>query len=206
MKHPTAAAADVQILSVVSSPPQEDAATPLVMDVTWSVSPRSDTGTVDYAASAPCTRGSSFDGSCLPFASETQAMEGPSTRGTAIEKAPGTGVYSARIATPNSYYLGLGTQLVPPALHVAYRAGGRDVRGAARVADGVPFRTLTYPSMRTGAGFYQPQIPATVRSQQEILFASAFPSDDPLGVFGTRHHGRTAAAATSPLGFWWGDA
>ena len=145
-----------------------------LLDVRWTVDPSPDGGEVSYWAAAPVPRNSSFDGSGLPFASEAQAMEGGrATRGTAVRASDGT--YAARVSVPNSYYLGLGTRLVPPALHVGYVSGGRRRVGAAKVAEGVPFRTLTYPSARTGPEFYADRSPL-VHSQQQLLFASAFPS------------------------------
>ena len=146
-----------------------------MIEVTWSVSPSPDRDFVDYFAAAPATRGASFDGSGLPFANETQAMQGSASRGRAVPSSSFPGTYSARIALPNSYYAGLGTKLVPPALHVTYVSGGETYRGAGKVADEIPFRTLTYPSTRTGPQAYASKSDR-VSSQQALLYASAYPS------------------------------
>ena len=138
--------AQVRIVSV-----KTDGAIPAMLEVTWAVSPPPDDGKVSYAAAAPCTRGASFDGSCLPFANETMAMQGGS-RGQAEASEEGT--YRAKIAMPNAYYAGLGTKYVPPAIHVSYVSRNETFRGSAKVANGVPFRTITYPSSRTGPEFY----------------------------------------------------
>ena len=97
------------------------------LDVVWTVTPPADDDVVWYLAASPCTRGCSYDGSCLPFASEAQATDRTPSRGTARIEADGT--YRARLAgVPNAYYTGLGTDLVPPSMRIAYRSGGRDVR------------------------------------------------------------------------------
>lgn len=152
---------------------------PMRLDVSWSVSPMPDDGTVLYFAAAAATRGASFDGSGLPFASETQAFQGGS-KGRA--SASNDGTFDAKIALPNAYYAGLGSKYVPPALHVTYVSGGDTYKGAVQVADGVPSRTLTYPSSRTGPEFYRRSDDVAtstpekgiIRSQQEILFANGY--------------------------------
>jgi hypothetical protein len=141
------------------------------LDVTWSVSPAPDDGSVQYFAAAPATRGASFEGSGLPFANETQAFQGGS-KGRVVASQTYEGNYNAQISMPNAYYVGLGTRYVPPALHVTYVSGGKTYKGIARVADGVPFRKLTYHANRTGPEFYSAH--SLVRSQQDILFANAY--------------------------------
>ena len=167
--------AQVHIISVKPIP---DA----TLEVAWTVSPQPGDGVVTYYAAAPATRGASFDGSGLPFANETQAFQGSATRGRATASVEGT--YTAKIAMPNSYYAGLGTKLVPPALWVTYTSNGSTYEGSAKVADGIPFRTLSYPAQRTGPEFYAAQIPGTIMSQQALLYASAFPSTNPVGLNG----------------------
>ena len=164
----TVMTANVNIVSIM--PDVLSAVSDGFLDVTWSVSPAPDDGAVHYFSAAPATRGASFDGSGFPFANEIQAFQGGS-KGRSVASVEGT--YNAKIAIPNAYYEGLGTRYVPPALHVKYVSGGETYKGVAKVADGVPFRTLTYPASRTGPEFYFPRT-TIVRSQQDILFAHAY--------------------------------
>ncbi len=142
------------------------------------VSPLPDGGKVSYEAAAPCERRSSFTGSCMPFTCARQAHERTPTRGVA--DADDNGRFLLTLRTPNAYYEGLGTILVPPSLNVAFAHGGRPVSGTAKLCDEVPYRTLTYPAARSGAEFYDATEPL-VRSQPDILRASTFPSAGRLG-------------------------
>ena len=160
--------------------------------VVLRLSPAPDAGAkVAFMAAAPPERRASFTGSCLPYANETQAFDGGrAMRGHAAPGDGDSGEHTLRLAaTPNAYYVGLGTVLVPPSVFVSYPHRGQLIRGAAKLSDGVPFRTLTYPALRGSASFYDtPVVP--VRSQQSILFASAFP-DSPV-------------RSTTPSEFWGG--
>jgi hypothetical protein len=76
---------------------------------------------------------------------------------------------------------------------LTYTSDGKPVKEAVNVSEGVPFRMLTYPSApqtrsRIDASFYEvPEQP--VRSQEDILRASAYPSKIeamPPNFWGTR--------------------
>ena len=191
--------------------------------VKLSISPAPDGGHIDWVAAAPPERRASEAGSCLPFVDERMAFEGPhAMRGTARAErivagtGAGTGdgsaaaaqsqapsaspVFTVRLrAIPNAFYAGLGTERVPPAVFVYFSHGGKRMRGAAKVTDGVPFRTLTYPALRPCASSSLYDVPARpVRSQADILFASAFPT---MTLASTR---TPAASAASPAKFWGG--
>lgn len=146
-----------------------------MLKIVFTVTPKAKGSRVSYAAAAPAELRSSFSGSGMPFASERQALEDTPNRGVAEQCENGT--YTVRIREPNSYYVALGTALVPPALHVLYASDedGRRLHGAAKVAEPIPFRTLTYQALRSGAGFYKQGIAPDVRSQPDILTASEFP-------------------------------
>ena len=147
------------------------------LTVDLRLSPQPDMGTtVRFAAAAPPERRASAEGSCLPFANETQAFEGSrAMRGVARAVVGDYPTYRVQLrAVPNAYYADLGTVRVPPAVFVTYTHGGKQVRGAAKVDEGVPFRTLTYPALRGSAAFYDVATKAA-RSQPDILYASAFP-------------------------------
>lgn len=144
-----------------------------------------DGGRVQYVAAAPPDYRTSFSGSALPFVDAQHAFYNTPNRGTALVDSEGA--VTVRLVTPNSYYVGLGTVRVPPTLHLSYRVGGAARSASVRVSEGVPFRSLTYPSQRRGAAFYAPDAPL-VRSQEAILRASAYPdvNQEPADFWGGR--------------------
>lgn len=139
------------------------------------LSQRPDDGRLHYAAPAPVDRRASYSGSGLPYASREQAFAGTPNRGVA--DVGGGNAFELRLDAPSAYYEGLGTVLVPPTLHLAYLAGGVEMRSEVPLSKPVPFRTLTYPAQRNGAAFYAPESPL-VRSQEAILRASAYPAEN----------------------------
>ena len=169
-----------------------------------SITPSPDGGKIDWVAAAPPERRSSETGSCLPFANEQMAFEGSSamrgsSRAELGEGEDGGPVFTIRLrAIPNAFYSGMGTQRVPPAVFVFYKHEGRPIRGSAKVADGVPFRSLTYPAIRPDAASSMYDVPpVAARSQADILFASAFPRAPlPLSL--------ASANPSTPIAFWGG--
>lgn len=134
-----------------------------------------DDGRLFYAAPAPVDRRASFSGSGLPYASAEQAYGGLNpNRGEVALRGPGL-EFEIQLEAPSAYYEGLGTALVAPRLHMAYRSGGVEMRSSIALGEPVPFRTLTYQAQRAGPGFYSPEDPS-VRSQEAVLRASAFPA------------------------------
>jgi hypothetical protein len=132
-----------------------------------------DAGSATYVAAAPAEHRSSFSGSAMPFASASQAFYNTPNRGEL--RVGSDSEFTVRVLPPNAYYVGLGTSRVPPVLHVSYIVDGEHTATAFKIADGVPFRSLTYPASRTScAAFYGAESPF-VRSQEEILRASGYP-------------------------------
>jgi hypothetical protein len=136
---------------------------------------------VDYVAAAPPERRASAAGSCLPFASEEQAMQNTPNRGSAT--AGVDGAFTATLLLPNSYYY-VGTMLVPPSLHVFVQGQGQLRRAVLPLPQNlvVPFRALTYdggkhPQTETDR---RARVPADA-SQQTILYANAYPARKPAG-------------------------
>lgn len=131
---------------------------------------------VQYIAAAAAERRSSFTGSCLPFMSEAQAFQNTPNQGE-FRASGGDGTFKVTLETlPNAYYVGLGTVLIQPALHVRYYdAKGVEWRGGVQLPSlGFPYRTLTYPAQRSSVEFYR--CPDRVaRSQESILRASSYP-------------------------------
>jgi hypothetical protein len=137
-------------------------------------------GWVYYLAAAPADRRGSFSGSGLPFADAKQALDRTPNRGVA-KPDPATGVYTVRLRMPNAYYAGLGTVRIEPTLYLYYTTHQGATRRTASivVSPGIPYRTLTYPASRRGAAFYtlaNDGLP--LRSQEEIIRASAYPKQD----------------------------
>lgn len=130
-----------------------------------------------YFAASPPDRRQSFSGSGLPFMNADQAFDGTPNVG-ALSVASG-GRFDIDILCPNAYYVGLGTQYVPPTLHVWYTKNGFRKDAAIKVNNGIPFRTLTYPTLptrpRDGPMFYKP-VETLARTQEQILRDSAYPS------------------------------
>ena len=131
-----------------------------------------DNGVIEYVAAAPPDYRSSYAGSALPFASPRQAFELSPNCGTV--QVQGNQAY-LRIQFPNSYYTGLGTIVVPPTVYIRYMHGGRQQRTTVKLSQGVPYRALAPPPLRTGAEFYDNIWDLPVRSQEHILLDSAYP-------------------------------
>lgn len=143
---------------------------------------------VRYAAASPADRAGSFSGSGMPFASEAQAFDTTPNVGTLDVGVDGD--YSVRIAFPNSYYRRLGSDLVPPTLYVAYWSGGERLTVSTVIGQSIPFRSLTYPSLRHDVMFYdrgshdllRPDRDA--RTQETMLRESGYPLAEPLDFWG----------------------
>jgi hypothetical protein len=133
-----------------------------------------DDGVVTYLAASPPDRRSSFSGSALPFADARQAFDRTPNRGQ-LQLGPDRD-FEVRLKYPNAYYAGLGTVYVPPSLILEFVRGGERMRSAVKISDGAPFRTLTYPRLRTSASFYAPATAQPVATQEQILRASAYPA------------------------------
>ena len=135
---------------------------------------------IKYTAANPPTYNNSFSGSALPFPSEEIAYENTPNRGV-VEII--NGQFSFTIRYPNSYYINIGTIYVKPHLKLILVDKDNNTIGKQRVielGEGVPFRTLTWPSQRdwnNGPLFYQNNnLP--VRTQNQILLDSAYPSEN----------------------------
>ena len=134
---------------------------------------------VYYIAAAPPDYRANFSGSGLPFASQVQAFENTPNKGF-IESS---GEFSIKVMTPNAYYVGLGTVYVPPTLYLEYiNIQGKKRNVSIKLSDGIPYRSLTHPgpgqntAPRADAMFYATQFNLPVRSQEQILRDSAYPS------------------------------
>ena len=128
-----------------------------------------------FAAASPPDRRTSFSGSGLPFPSAQFAFDISPNVGS-IKLGHGT-MFSIEMQTPNSYYIGLGTLLVPPTIYFSYNNGYTMKQKSVKLYDGIPYRTLTYPAARKNTMFYSSMLDLPVRGQEEILHSSAYPCD-----------------------------
>ena len=146
----------------------------------------SDEDTIRYIASAPPTRGASFTGSGLPFATQQQAFDNTPNNGVvALDSGKRA---TLKLQLPNSFYSALGTLLIPPTLFVIYKQQGKEHTDAIRLTDAIPFRSLTYPGKRINATFYNKLSELPVRSQEQILRDSGYPEtlSEPDNFWGIR--------------------
>ena len=141
--------------------------------------------TIVFWAPNPPTWSQSYSGSGLPFHDSIQAYQ----------KSPNVGAVKAvnrkfefRIKFPNSYYVGLGSLYVPPVVHFKICEEGSDTKKyhTIELGNGIPYRTLTYPSPpsnrpRDSPMFYycnKNQLP--VRTQEQVLRDSGYPEDNKM--------------------------
>ena len=130
-----------------------------------------------YWAANPPEFNNSFSGSGLPFYSPDHAFSNMINAGSINADVYS---FSFKLFYPNSYYTGLGSVYVPPQVYI--KICDPDVNSNVQVVNlgnGIPFRTLTYPSPpsknhRNTPLFYTNK-KLTVRSQEQILRDSAYP-------------------------------
>lgn len=135
-----------------------------------------------YIAAAPAHRTASFSGSGLPFYSPQQAFDSTPNQGTTHVNDDGS--FEIEINHPNSYYINLGSVLVLPKVYFSYYSNGLRKQFDIVLGDSIPYRMLSYPSTQTNprkdAMFYNNMWSLPVRTQEEILYASAYPSENKM--------------------------
>lgn len=140
---------------------------------------------VMYWAAAPANFGISLSGSGLPFANAIQAFESTPNKG--LLQVSNDNTLTIEMKYPNAYYVGLGSLYVIPHLNMKVLANPdgmpseNDLSITIPIDNGIPFRTLTYPSPpsmlpRNSAEFYRGR-PYLARSQEAILRASEYPAN-----------------------------
>lgn len=130
---------------------------------------------VDYLASSPYDLRASFTGSALPYPSPEFAMQGTPNKGSVQLDTNNT--FRFKLLLPNSYYIGMGTILVPPTVYLTYTLhSGVKRTSPIQLQESIPYRTLTYNVKRSNAMFYNVALP--VRSQEQILRDSEYPSTE----------------------------
>ena len=132
-----------------------------------------------YVAAAPPDYRASYTGSGLPFANQSQAFYATPNYGDV--EVSSDGEFEFDVMYPNSYYIGLGTVIVPPTVYVEYKTVSGETRNISiKVDNGIPYRMLTYPMQytraRKDATFYKDGWSMPVRTQEQVLRDSAYPS------------------------------
>lgn len=150
------------------------------MDITvvGKISERIQPNLVRYVAASPPDYRATYTGSGLPFANQEQAFYNSPNIGHANVV---DGTFEIKLMYPNSYYVGLGTVLVPPSLMVFYvDQEGNEKEVTIKISEGIPYRTLTYPitkkAPRDSAMFYSSGWSLPVRTQEQVLRDSGYPS------------------------------
>ena len=131
--------------------------------------------TLTFSASAPCDRRTSFSGSGLPFPNAEYAFDNSPNVGSI--KLGQNNSFILEMSIPNSYYMGLGTILIPPTIYFTYNNGYAIKKQSVQICDSIPYRSLTYPSSRTSPSFYSSFSTLPVRGQEEILKSNKYPTD-----------------------------
>ena len=135
-------------------------------------------GQIRYLAASPADRRASYSGSGFPFHNPEQAFLDSPNRG--IIELIGN-AFEIPLLFPNSYYIQLGRELIPPTLFIYYNNQSGEKRIIEiKLSDPIPYRLLGYPSQftlgRNGADFYHAHHNLPVRSQEQVLRDSAYPS------------------------------
>jgi hypothetical protein len=132
-----------------------------------------DDGAITYTAAAPIERRASYSGSALPFASAQMAFENTPNSG----RLQIASMHEITLKSPNAYYAGLGTVLIPPTVYFTYIQGGKEKKLSVKLGQSAFYRTLTYPSSRADAMFYDNVRNLPVRSQEQVFRDSAYPTN-----------------------------
>ena len=143
--------------------------------------------TLTFVACSPADRRTSFSGSGLPFPNADFGFENSPNVGSL--KLDHNNSFILEMMIPNSYYMGLGTILIPPTIYFTYNNSIETKKVAIKLCDPIPYRSLTYPGSRTDPNFYSSFSTLPVRGQEEILKSNRYPSDTMKGYYqfwGTR--------------------
>lgn len=129
---------------------------------------------IEFVGAAPPNKMTSTSGSHLPFSSAEQAYFNTPNRGTA--KIVDGARFQLDVWLPNAYYVECGTIYIPPTIFIKF---GKDKYANITILDEIPFKTLTYHPLRKKhhVWLYSTQFSLPVRSQNSILYSSAYPEN-----------------------------
>jgi hypothetical protein len=130
---------------------------------------------VMFWAANPPHRNGSFSGSGLPYPNAEMAFDRSVNVG-AVKAVNGN--FSFELQYPSAYYGGLGSLYIPPQVHIKVCESGNKNYDTLVLGQGMPYRSLTYPSppgkrSRTSPLFYASKLP--IRGQEAILRSAAYP-------------------------------
>lgn len=131
--------------------------------------------TIEFLAASPPDYRETFTGSGLPFATKTQAFQETPNNGTVRVI---NGEAHINMFLPNSYYEDFNT-LVGPYVDIMYKTyDDKERHLTIKLGNAVPYRSLSYPDARVNKqqGFYDGGFELPVRTQEQVLYASAYPS------------------------------
>lgn len=132
---------------------------------------------VKYWAASPADLGISFSGSGMPWANEEMAFKHTPNKGVMPLQ---NGRWALKIRRPNAYYRHLGKTYVPPTVYFCFINSQGQKQGPIhkiKLGDGIPFRSLNWRMRDWNAGslFYTNSRMPLVRTQEQILYDSAYP-------------------------------
>lgn len=136
---------------------------------------------ISWIAAAPATCGESWAGSGLPFPNRHIAYDTPEAFKGRIRSADGR--FTIRLkGLPNAFYTGLGSSYVPPHIRLDFvpitpTTIATAVRTYVELTTGIPFRLLTDPAQRKNVGFYAGNDMLPIRTAEETLRDSAYPTE-----------------------------
>lgn len=142
--------------------------------------------TVLFWAPNPPNLVGAFSGSGLPYPNAEIAFENTPNRGAV--KAPG-GHFKFNVHYPSAYYTGLGSVLEPPAVFIKVCEGKKEGE-LQRIVLGepIPYRSLSWAPYtpgqraRSNALFYAGRDELPIRTQEQILRDSGYPTTDKMAL------------------------
>jgi hypothetical protein len=140
---------------------------------------------VNFLAASPPDYRETYTGSGLPFASKLQAFQDTPNQGTVRIVNNEARI---KLLLPNSYYEDFNT-LVAPYVDIIYTAiNDRERHLTIYLNNAVPYRSLAYPELRSNVMFYDGGFNLPVRTQEQILLESAYPSKNimPANFWGSK--------------------
>lgn len=136
---------------------------------------------IKYIAAAPANFRFSYTGSGLPYANAEQAFE--KTPNFGILNLDFNNKFSLDVFNPNSYYIGLGSILVPPCVYLQFvDITGKQKVISIQISNPIPYRALTYTdgqytTARKNVSFYRTQFDLQPKSQENIFYESVYPKN-----------------------------
>ena len=143
--------------------------------VQGTVNPGHAGATLKFWAANPMTPTGSAAGAGMPFPNPDIAYDNSVNQG-AVLVGP-AGQFQFMIRYPNAFYIQGGAIKVEPCVHYRICGPGSDNQiHTIQLGNGVPYRSQTYPPERKGPEFYSGRDQLPLRTQEQILRASGYPS------------------------------